>query len=412
MNKLRVRVYNVRFGDAILISIPDAPAGGAPELRHILIDVGNFLGTEGGIDDMFKPVLENVLNELNGQPLDLYLMTHEHMDHVQGLYYGESKVFPPKSLKAQLQARYAWLTASARPDYYQTHADAKKKLDEARGFLEGLQRYLAAAPEEKTDWMRELMAINNPRSTEDCVSYLRGLTPNTSYVHRGFELAGKHPFQEARIDIWAPEEDSSIYYGRFHPVAFGLTPATGEKDKPALAALYPPAGVDAGAFYNLVEQRRRGLGDNLLAIDKAANNTSIVLCLEWRGWRLLFPGDAEQRSWLEMNKQNQLAPVHFLKISHHGSATGMPSPDLLDKILPADDTPRYAVLSAYPDLDKLDRQEQKWVYQDVPERHILKELKHRADVRQTVEVPDGGYLDYLFEGRSSNVTVTTSLKAV
>jgi hypothetical protein len=408
MDKLRVRVYNVRFGDAILISIPDAPAGGTRELRHILIDVGNSLGTEGGVDTVFQPVLKNVLAELASRPLDLYIMTHEHMDHVQGLQYGEQQVFPPNSLKSMLQVRYAWLTVSAHPDYYKTHADAQKKLDEARSLLEGMQQYLSAAPDERTDWIQGLMTINNPRSTDDCVSYLRGLTPNTCYVHRGFDLADKHPFREAKLDIWAPEEDSSIYYGRFHPVAFGLTPGRGEKGKPTLTMPQPPAGVDAGAFYNLVEQRRQGFGDNLLAIDKAANNTSIVLFLEWRGWRLLFPGDAEQRSWLEMNKQNKLAPVHFLKISHHGSATGTPLPELLDKVLPTDATPRYAALSAYPDLDKLNKKQQKWVYQDVPERKVLKELQRRANLRQTVEVPDGGYIDYLFEGGSRNVTVTTS----
>jgi hypothetical protein len=40
MDALRVRVYNVRFGDAILVSVPDKAPGGSPELRHILIDVG------------------------------------------------------------------------------------------------------------------------------------------------------------------------------------------------------------------------------------------------------------------------------------------------------------------------------------------------------------------------------------
>jgi hypothetical protein len=408
MDKLRVRVYNVRFGDAILISLPDAPAGRAAELRHILIDVGNALGTDGGVDSVFQPVLENVLTELAGSPLDLYIMTHEHMDHVQGLQYGEQKVFPRKSLKSMLRVRDAWLTASANPEYYKTHEDARRKFDEARGFLEAMQQYLAAAPDEKTDWIQGLMAINNPRSTDDCVSYLRELAVNTWYVHRGSDLAKKHPFKEAKLEIWAPEEDTSIYYGRFAPVAFGLTSGVGKKDKPTLTMPQPPAGVDAGAFYNLVEQRRRGFGDNLLTIDKAANNTSIVLCLEWRGWKLLFPGDAEQRSWLEMNKKNQLAPVQFLKISHHGSVTGTPPPELLDKVLPDDTTPRYTVLSAYPDLKKLTKKEQKWVYQGVPDREVLVELQRRSNLRQTVEVPDGGYIDYLFEGGRRTATITLS----
>ena len=53
----------------------------------------------------------------------------------------------------------------------------------------------------------------------------------------------------------------------------------------------PPAGVDAGAFYRLVESRRDGLVDNLLAIDKAKNNSGIVFCLEWRGGEAASPGE-------------------------------------------------------------------------------------------------------------------------
>lgn len=44
MDKLRVRAYNVRFGDAILVSVPDKTSAGAKKTRHILIDVGNALG--------------------------------------------------------------------------------------------------------------------------------------------------------------------------------------------------------------------------------------------------------------------------------------------------------------------------------------------------------------------------------
>jgi hypothetical protein len=42
----------------------------------------------------------------------------------------------------------------------------------------------------------------------------------------------------------------------------------------------PPPGVDVGAFYNLVRSRQGGFIDNILAIDKAENNSSIVFCLK------------------------------------------------------------------------------------------------------------------------------------
>ena len=83
--------------------------------------------------------------------------------------------------------------------------------------------------------------------------------------------------------------------------------------------------MDAGAFYNLLDVRH-GAASTLFEIDRAANNTSVVLLLEWHGWRLLFTGDAEKRSWRTMASRvpQHMKPVHFLKISHHGSHTGMP----------------------------------------------------------------------------------------
>ncbi len=86
----------------------------------------------------------------------------------------------------------------------------------------------------------------------------------------------------------------------------------------------PPAGVAAGDFFDLVTFRATGMSANLRTIDKAANNSSVAIELEWRGWRLLFPGDAEEKSWEIMDRENQIKPVHFLKISHHGSKNGSP----------------------------------------------------------------------------------------
>jgi hypothetical protein len=96
----------------------------------------------------------------------------------------------------------------------------------------------------------------------------------------------------------------------------------------------PPAGVDAGAFQDLVDARRNGFSDNLLAIDKAANNTSVVFLLKWRGHKLLFSGDAEVGSWRKMKDNNALSAVEFLKVSHHGSHNGTPAEDTLDLVMP------------------------------------------------------------------------------
>jgi hypothetical protein len=129
----------------------------------------------------------------------------------------------------------------------------------------------------------------------------------------------------------------------------------------------------------------------MLAIDKAANNTSIVFMLEWRGWKLLFPGDAEQESWRMMDEQNVLEPVHLLKIAHHGSWNGTPQGAILDKILPPvapDARKRYAVVSTCLDT-----------YSGVPDSPTLTTLGGRAELHSTLDqIPDAGTLDVELEG--------------
>src|SRR5829696_3566966 len=182
MDKLRVRAYNVRFGDAILVSVPDKTSAGAPKMRHILIDVGNALGgkNQGGLDTVFEPVIENILEVLDGEPLDLYVMTHEHMDHVQGLLYGATKRKEGlnKVLKDELDVKYAWLTGSAHPDYYKKFPDAEKEKKKEKNLFNDIGRYLQAsgklaAAGKENAWFRALMHNNDPKSTDDCVNYLR-----------------------------------------------------------------------------------------------------------------------------------------------------------------------------------------------------------------------------------------------
>lgn len=393
MDKLRVRMYNVRFGDAILVSVPERDARGHVETRHMLIDLGNAHTGEGGEDVLFRPVIENVLAVLAGRPLDLYVMTHEHMDHVQGLLYGKER------LGLELPVRYAWLTASAAEDYYERHPEAKKQRLELLAAYEAIATYLQAAPEAETPWVRVLMWNNNPRRTADCVAYLRGLAKETAYVYRGCDLAGKNPFREAEVEILAPEEDTAEYYGRFQPMALHVTRPS-PRARPEVLSLVPPPGVDAGAFFNLVDFRRRGFSDNLLAIDRAANNTSVVLALRWRGWKLLFAGDAELRSWKTMEKHGVLAPVHFLKVSHHGSHNGTPREDLLEKILPETppgERPRLAAVSAYPGT-----------YSNVPDEATLEMLRTRTELREVESLPDGSFVDLLFEDLTHGGTSSKS----
>jgi beta-lactamase superfamily II metal-dependent hydrolase len=377
MRALTIVAYNVLFGDAILICVPDKN-GRKSVMRHVLVDVGNVLGGPEGNAQVFRSILDDLNRRLDGRPIDLYVMTHEHMDHVQGLLCAQ------QDGQKLPQIDHAWLTASANKSYYEQFPEAKKQralhlaaYDRVRRIA--LQRGLVGvAP------VRAFLDNNNPRRTGDCVAFLRRIArKKTSYVHRGFKpIVGEaHPFSQAKFSIWAPEEDTSSYYGRMRPV---MQKKRGSK-------LTAPEGVDHDAFAALVEFSRTGLGDEMLAIDRAANNTSIVFTIEWNGWRLLFCGDAELRSWRTMEKQSQLQPVHFIKVGHHASHNGTPGEDILDQILPLkrpDLRPRTALVSTCKDT-----------YNGVPDDNTLDKLRPRVDkLVQTTEVGVGAAVEITFEG--------------
>jgi hypothetical protein len=395
MDRLRVRAYNVQFGDAVLVSFPDRGPEGDEKVRHLLIDVGNVLfKKKGGADDAFKPVVEDVLKELDDEPLDLYVMTHEHLDHVQGLRYAESKLYVDHDdqFKEKISPRFAWLTKSSQPGYYDEHEDAKRKNLMFQGIydeIDGYMQALSATGAELSPMAEALWLNNNYRKTQDCVDYIAGISDDPRYVYRGFETEGHHPFEEAKIEIWAPEENTAEYYSNYRPMTMdlGVTP-TQEGEAPAITDVDPPPGVYAGAFYNLLNMRR-GYMENLLAIDKAANNTSVVFALEWRGVRLLFTGDAEVKSWKMMEGNEVLKPVDFLKISHHASHTGTPDPDLLNKIIPPEEGKmKCGLVSTW-----------EGTYSGVPDGPTLDLLRERCEELHLLhkKTKTGEHLDVFFE---------------
>jgi beta-lactamase superfamily II metal-dependent hydrolase len=348
---LKVHAYNVLFGDCLLIEIPARQRS-----RFILIDGGNKVG-KGGKE---KPLLDALgdIHRLTRGRIDLYILSHEHMDHCKGLLL---------AARNNLDFRFdtLWLTASAAPDYYDKHPDArreKKRLDDAVRSLASSRR-LNDLPLE----LREALDLN--ATTQEHVDHIRALR-GVRYVHRKSRAA--HPFDGVDIRILAPEEDTSEYYGAAAH-ALALAPVA-PRVNDSVGAVLPLAGVDGGAFYDLVSSLDMGLGETAFLIDQAANNTSLVIELTWRRRRLLFTGDAELGSWRRMHenhqsgKKLQLKPVDFLKVGHHGSRNATPGPEVLDLILPAVARGQaQAVVST-----------SNGAYSGVPDRKTLNEIKRRT----------------------------------
>lgn len=360
--ELTVYAYNVLFGDGILVEVPD---GGRK--RFILIDVGNVLSGPGGENKALLDAVDDIMAR-TGNRIDLYIMTHEHLDHVQGLLYA-------KNQGRKLKIDTVWMTASAEPDYYQKHPQAREKRQALFGAVDAFRAVLAASG--LPTCLMAAMEINHSSKTADCVEHIRKTGSQVYYLHRESTLEGRHPFTEAQVRVLAPEEDTSLYYDS--PVRAHLDLPSGEVAA-ASARPLPLRGVDGGAFYELIDGMDQGLAESLFAIDRAANNTSLVVELSWRGRRLLFAGDAERESWRMMAAEADLRPVELLKVGHHGSHNATPSPDILDHVLPAARRREAAaVLSTCPD-----------VYEGVPHPGVLSALEARTSrVYRTTDAPPG-----------------------
>ena len=389
VSALTVRAYNVGFGDAVLVSVPEREDGVQGETtRHLLFDVGNLLAGEGNADEVFPGVVADVAERVGGT-VDLYVMTHEHLDHVQGL-------LAAAKAGVELRARHAWLTGSADPAYYDTHPAARRRRLEMQSALEDVARLQAAEPDE---WLAAMVRNNSTvlppgalgLSTADAVDHVRRIADeeHTHYVDRTTDLAGRHPFREARLRVLAPEEDTSAYYRRRGGALTARTSDAPAAVAPRPSLVAPPVGVSPGAFFDLLTARRRSGRSRILEIDAANNNTSIVLELEWRGWRLLFAGDAELASWKRMHADGRLRPVHLVKISHHGSHNGTYD-DLVDDFLPPDapdGRERHALLSSH-DGD----------WDGVPDEETVALYAARCQLHDTRSVPRGEAVEIVLPG--------------
>jgi beta-lactamase superfamily II metal-dependent hydrolase len=367
--RLVIYAYNVRFGEAILVEVPDAGMR-----RFILIDAGNWQSGKAGLNKPLLDALEDIHARTGGK-IDLYVMTHEHMDHVEGL-----KSAAIKGVKFAIDT--VWMTASSEPGYYNSsnHRDAretKEKLEAAA------QAFAALAATTRSAAESSVIYELNAAKTVDCVDFIRaaGRKP-PYYVYRDCNLRDKHPFRDVGLRVLAPEENTAVYFKSLYDSLPHLNlVASGRAPSPRKSPPLPLPGVDGGAFYDLIQRMDNGFAESVYAIDAAKNNTSVVFELTWRGRRLLFTGDAEQQSWEKMLENTTLEPVDFFKFSHHGSITGRPPLAALDKILPQARRKRaVAALSTFPGIP----------FDSIPDTETLGAIKARTrKICSTADVADG-----------------------
>ena len=316
---ITLRAYNVLFGDALLVSWDEADG-----VHHAWVDFGNFHNDANAV---FEKVYNDVLQRTAGK-LDLLVITHRHLDHMEGFFSLR------KRFKTDFTIERLW------------HAHVTPTLDHVFEIAERTicNRLPASIPDSDTDIgraFRNNFGAQGDKIRQQMADILNEIGVPASRVfkiHRGVDLKPALPpgLKKLGIEVFGPEQDSNRYLqplehalqarGVFISAVNGRVKVTKEDPFDGVRAVKFKKSALAGLadVARLRRQLQTGGLSVLAAVDTTRNNTSIVMRLTHGSARLLLVGDAEEMSWEIMRKNGASLKADVIKVGHHGSINASP----------------------------------------------------------------------------------------
>jgi hypothetical protein len=343
-----LRVYHVGFGDCFLLTFgyPDSE-------RHVLIDYGTTAtpGDKGG--DVMRRVAEDIQVRTGGK-LVAVVATHRHRDHISGFGTAAGEIISGCNPELVVQP---WTEDPA------LESDATAALDRigAKGFVAALANMhlvsqsvlnetLHLRGQVNTAALRQLSFLGeNNLSNRRAVDALMNMAPN-QYVYHGCQCRLAELLPGVEVAVLGPptvEQTSALRKQRprdqeeyWHFWSNQARPMRLSKSDSAAfdaglvfpyAPRYAPSENPPQARWfrrRAEEMRASELLSIVRTLDRALNNTSVILLFSTGGKKLLFPGDAQIENWSYALEQpgigDLLADVTFYKVGHHGSLNATP----------------------------------------------------------------------------------------
>lgn len=356
---VRIRMYNVGFGDCFLLFIPTDDGA-----RTMLVDCGKHLSSTTGhsIREAVDDVIETVTND--GRPrLDVVVASHRHFDHISGF---DHTVWDSVEVG---EVWMPWTEQVGHPDADRIRREQKRlateltrrfgKLDGALGALawnslsnrgaetrlrsgfggNALRRYLPeteTGPQKFSSPLLPGVRIHalGPSHDRDMIALLEPPAgkyfPAAQVNRNSAALAGV----SGKSKRSRPGPATTKLEVSFPPIF-----AKGYRfDAPAYAEHYPRL-AKATSRKELDEQSKLDALAAASGLEDAINGTSLVFALEVGDGCILLAGDAEWGTWSKIladtESRQLLGRTRAYKVSHHGSYNGTPKP-FVDDVLPAD----------------------------------------------------------------------------
>ncbi|OLS63088.1 hypothetical protein [Pseudomonas putida] len=348
--RLHLFAYQVGFGDCFLLRFvyPDASA------RHVLIDFGT-VGMPAGVNKATQMLrIANDIKDKCAGKLNALVATHRHADHISG-FDPLKKGNGPGSIIRALEPDVVLQPWTEQPDLAENataplaaaHAQALAGMNEVaqrlKTRLDGKPKGLTAELDRRLGFLGE-NNIANKGAVNNLIAMGSRSGARAVYAHFGSDDPLAEVLPGIRTRVLGPptveqsaevrrERRSDPEYWLRAPLLFARPGAAGGSS----ASPFPGAAYERGSKLPqstrwVAGRVRAARGEQWLsivtALDKAMNNTSLILLFEAGGKKLLFPGDAQIENWRYALNQPEiaelLASVDLYKVGHHGSLNATP----------------------------------------------------------------------------------------
>ncbi|HET6999231.1 MAG TPA: hypothetical protein VFI03_11640 [Solirubrobacterales bacterium] len=348
--QVRIRSYNVGFGDCFLLTFTYPRSQ-----RNVLIDFGSTKQSKTGPSGGMLEIAEKIKEDCGGK-LQILVATHRHADHISGFAGKPGKVIA--SLKPDLVVQ-PW---TEDPDL---DKDAKAPASSdgggrlrARALTTRLSAMQAVAEAvlEQVPRLEASDAVSNAVANQvrflgetnlknaESVRNLMSMGDQNVYVNFGTKLKLGALLPGVRVDVLGPptlEQSSAISHqadkneDEFWHLAARALDVDGAERSPIFDGA-PTSRRSTQEARWVIPQIDKMQAQEALAIvralDDALNNTSVILLFEIGDTRLLFPGDAQIENWNYALREcdeadairKRLADARFYKVGHHGSLNATP----------------------------------------------------------------------------------------
>lgn len=333
--RLRLRMYNIGFGDCFLLSLDyPAPLPDGRAERHILIDYGSTRRNKTA--GLSSADVGDLIEEHCDGKLDVVIVSHRHRDHLSGFRSAETVLKgldPSLVVRSWTEAPEAKVAGDASLSFHRSLAAGAGFMAQVVDVLEPLRPrglrgdILRAARElknaEAVRVLEELAAGDRGEYLHaDQASRIGDVAPGVAVTVLGPPTPEQHPA------VVRQREDDEQYWVRLQS-AIAQSAALPDDD-PLLEAV--PQERALGPVDWLIKRMERQqlhqLNRIITAYDDALNNTSLVLLLEIGEHKMLFAGDAQIENWEftleDPAKLALLDDIDLYKVGHHGSRNATP----------------------------------------------------------------------------------------